>query len=126
MAIHENPLLLVDGNNSLAIINEGEFKCEHITFDEVRAMLDTYPVEAVATCFSSYDLENTVFDYIGVEKKDYLRLCMTNLQVGQYAIVFKQHLRPSETQPEIMTASGAHAKKIQNVYLYCQLITRTK
>ena len=126
MAINDKPLLLVDDNNILSIINEGEFKCYNLTFEEVHAMLDTYPVDAVATCFSSYELEENVFDFIGAERKNYVQLCMTNLQVDQYAIAFKLYRTPSETQPEVMTINGAHAKKIQNVYVYCQLITRTK
>ncbi len=126
MAVNDKPLLLVDDNNILSIINEGEFKCYNLTFDEVHAMLDTYPEDAVAKCFSSFELEEIVFDYIGAERKNYLQLCMTNLQVDQYAIAFKLYRTPSETQPEVMTINGAHAKKIQNVYVYCQLITRTK
>ena len=126
MTVHDKPLLLVDDNNILSIINEGEFKCYNLTFDEVHAMLDTYPEDAVAKCFSSFELEEIVFDYIGAERKNYLQLCMTNLQVDQYAIAFKLYRTPSETQPEVMTINGAHAKKIQNVYVYCQLITRTK
>ena len=126
MAVHDKPLLLVDDNNILSIINEGEFKCYNLTFDEVHAMLDTYPEDAVAKCFSSFELEEIVFDYIGAERKNYLQLCMTNLQVDQYAIAFKLYRTPSETQPEVLTINVAHAKKIQNVYVYCQLITRTK
>ena len=126
MAINDKPLLLVDSNNILSIINEGEFKCYNLTFDEVHAMLDTYPEDAVAKCFSSFELEEIVFDYIGAERKNYLQLCVTNLQVDQYAIAFKLYRTPSETQPEVMTINGAHAKKIQNVYVYCQLIQRTK
>ena len=126
MAVHDKPLLLVDDNNILSIINEGEFKCYNLTFEEVHAMLDTYPEDAVAKCFSSYDLEEIVFDYIGAERKNYLQLCMTNLQVDQYAIAFKLYRTPSESQPVVTTINGAQAKKIQNVYVYCQLITRTK
>ncbi|MBR5521261.1 MAG: hypothetical protein IKU54_04615 [Oscillospiraceae bacterium] len=126
MAVHDKPLLLVDDNNILSIINEGEFKCYNLTFDEVHAMLDTYPEDAVAKCFSSFELEEIVFDYIGAERKNYLQLCMTNLQVDQYAIAFKLYRTPSETQPVVTTINGAQAKKIQNVYVYCQLITRIK
>ncbi len=126
MVNHDKPLLLVDNENILNIINEGEFKVFNMTFDEVHAMLDTYPVDAVATCFSSFDLEEIVFNYIGAERKDYLKLCMTNLQVDQYAIAFKLYRTPSESQPVITTPSGGQAKKIQNVYVYCQLITRVK
>ena len=126
MANHDKPLLLVDDNNILSIINEGEFKVFNLTFEEVKAMLDTYPEDAVAKCFSSFEFEEIVFDYIGAERKNYLQLCMTNLQVDQYAIAFKLYRTPSETQPVVTTINGAQAKKIQNVYVYCQLIQRTK
>ena len=126
MANYDKPLLLVDDNNILSIINEGEFKVYNLTFEEVKAMLDTYPEDAVAKCFSSYELEENVFEFIGAERKNYLQQCMTNLQVDQYAIAFKLYRRPSESQPELITINGAHAKKVQNVYVYCQLILRTK
>ena len=48
MTHNGKPLLLVDDNNILSIINEGEFKCFNLTFEEVKAMLDTYPEDAVA------------------------------------------------------------------------------
>lgn len=123
---NNSPLLLVDNNNILSIINEGEFKCYPLTFEEVHAMLDTYPEDQVAKCFSSYDLEEVVFDYIGAQRKNYVQLCMTDLQVGQYAIAFKLYKTPSETQPVITTRLGEQAKKIQNIYVLCQLITRLK
>ena len=97
MANYDKPLLLVDDNNILSIINEGEFKVFNLTFEEVKAMLDTYPEDAVAKCFSSYELEENVFDFIGAERKNYVQLCMTNLQVDQYAIAFKLYRRPSES-----------------------------
>lgn len=120
------PLLLVDNKNMLSILAEGEFKCYNLTFEEVHAMLDTYNVEDVAKCFSSHDMEETIFEYIGAQRKNYTHLCTTQLEVGQYAIAFKLYTTPSETQPIITTNSGAQAKKIQNVYVYCQLIARTK
>ena len=118
MTHNGKPLLLVDDNNILSIINEGEFKCFNLTFEEVKAMLDTYPEDAVAKCFSSYELEENVFDFIGAERKNYVQLCMTNLQVDQYAIAFKLYRTPSESQPEVVTINGAHARKVQNVYVY--------
>ena len=40
MANYDKPLLLVDDNNILSIINEGEFKVFNLTFEEVKAMRD--------------------------------------------------------------------------------------
>ena len=42
----------------------------------------------------------------------------------QNAIVFKLYTTPSETQPVIHADDGVEAKKIQNIYVYCQCITR--
>ena len=40
--------------------------------------------------------------------------------------MFKLYVTPSETQPIIQLENGAEAKKIQNIYIYCQYITRVK
>ena len=40
MAVHDKPLLLVDDNNILSIINEGEFKCYNLPFDEAKVILE--------------------------------------------------------------------------------------
>ena len=44
--------------------------------------------------------------------------------LGQDAIAVKRYITPSETQPEVEATDGVLAKKIQNVYVYCQYITR--
>ena len=46
--------------------------------------------------------------------------------VGQEALVFKLHITPSETQPIVQLENGVEAKKIQNIYVYCQYLTRVK
>jgi hypothetical protein len=48
------------------------------------------------------------------------------MAVGQEALVFKLYVTPSETQPIIQSEDGVEAKKIQNVYVYCQYVTRVK
>ena len=49
-----------------------------------------------------------------------------DMRVGQDAIAFKLYVTPSETQPITLTPTGAQAKKIQNIYVACQLISRLK
>ena len=46
------------------------------------------------------------------------------MRPGQDAIAFKLYITPSETQPVIHADDGVQAKKIQNIYVYCQYITR--
>ena len=38
----------------------------------------------------------------------------------------KRYVAPSETQPVIHTDDGVEAKKIQNIYVYCQYLSRIK
>lgn len=45
------------------------------------------------------------------------------MRPNQDAIVFKLYVTPSETQP-IIEVEGVEAKKIQNVYVYCQFVNR--
>ena len=46
------------------------------------------------------------------------------LAPGQDAIAFRFYVTPSETQPSIQTVYGNEATKLQNLYVYCQFITR--
>ena len=48
------------------------------------------------------------------------------MRPGQDGIVFKLYVTPSETQPVIQADDGVEAKKIQNVYVYCQHLVRVK
>jgi hypothetical protein len=48
------------------------------------------------------------------------------MTIGQEALAFKLYVTPSETQPIIQSEDGLEAKKIQNVYVYCQYVTRAK
>ena len=48
------------------------------------------------------------------------------MHLGQEGIVFKLYATPSETQPIIRTDKGNEAKKIQNIYVYCQLISKVE
>ena len=66
------------------------------------------------------------FDYLGITKRDFEFKKIRNMRAGQDAIVFKLYVTPSETQPVIQADDGVEAKKIQNIYVYCQHLTRIK
>ncbi len=122
----DTPLLLLDNSNMMSVINQGEFKCTNMSFEEAKAILDMHDESNTVRCFTNNDIENIIFNYLGIEKKEYIYKHVRNIRVGQDAIVFKLYTTRSETQPVIHTAEGIEAKKIQNVYVYCEFISRIK
>lgn len=126
MARSNVPLLLVDNQNIMSILNEGEFKCTALSFEEAKAIIDMHDEDDVIKLFSGYELEQVVFNYLGVENRAFEYMRITDMLVGQDAIAFKLYRTPSETQPIITTAAGSQAKKIENVYVSCQYISRMK
>ena len=118
------PLLLLDNSSMMTVLNEGEFKCTNLTFDEAKHLVEIYNEDDILKCFSNSNLETIIFDYLGIKKRDFEYKPVRNMRPGQDAVVFKLYITPSETQPIIQADDGVEAKKIQNVYVYCQHITR--
>ena len=120
------PLLLLDNGSMMSVLNEGEFRCSNLTFEEAKHILEIHNVSDVLQCFNNHDIETIIYDYLGVEKRALAYKRIRNMRVGQDAIVFKLYITPSETQPIIQADDGVEAKKIQNVYVYCQYLSRLK
>jgi hypothetical protein len=118
------PLLLLDNSNMMSVLNGGEFKCDNLTFEEAKHIIDMYDEKDVLQCFSNRDIEKIIFEYLNVEKRNFEHKTIRNMRPGQDAIVFKLYITPSETQPIIQADDGVEAKKIQNVYVYCQYLVR--
>jgi hypothetical protein len=121
----EYPLLLLDNSNMNTLFNEGEFKCTNMTFEEAKEIIGMYNKEDIILCFSHPDTYDIIFNYIGIPKKDYEYKQIRNMRVNQDGIIFKIYVTPSETQP-IIHVGDVEAKKIQNTYVYCVHISRTK
>ena len=121
----ENPLLLLDNSNTNTLFNEGEFKCTNMTFEEAREIVGMYEKNDILLCFSHQDTYDIIFNYIGIPRRDYEHKQIRNMRVGQDGIIFKLYITPSETQP-VIHVDGVEAKKIQNIYVYCVHVTRTK
>ena len=117
------PLLLLDNSGMITAMNEGEFKCTNLTFDEAKHIIEVYDEADVLQCFNNKDIETVIYDYLGVAKRDFPHKRIRNMRPGQDAIVFKLLITPSETQPIIET-EGVQARKIQNIYVYCQYLSR--
>ncbi len=118
------PLLLLDNSSMMSVLNEGEFKCCNLTFEEARHILDVHDEEDILRCFNNTDIETIIFDYLGANKRSFTYKHIRNMRPGQDAIVFKLYITPSKTQPIIQADDGVEAKKIYNTYVYCQHITR--
>lgn len=122
----DKPLLLLDNSATMTVMGEGEFQCRRMTFEETRAVLETFPEEDVRLCFSNAAIVNNIFGYLGIENKKYKHKEAHHIAVGQEALIFKLYNAPSETQPIIDFDNGWEAKKIQNVYVYMQYLIRVK
>lgn len=116
---------MLDNSNANILFNEGEYKCTNMTFEEVREIIGMYDKDEILVCFNHPDTYDIIFNYIGVPRKDYTYKHIRNMRVNQDGIMFKIYVTPSETQP-ILHVDGVEAKKIQNVYIYCVHIVRTK
>ena len=119
------PLLLLDNSSMMSVLNEGSFKCHNMLLEEAKVILEEYDEEDILRCFSNQDIETIMFDYLGIARKNFTYKKIRNMRPGQDAIAFKTYVTPSETQPVIETKYESQAKKIQNIYVYCQLIQKT-
>ncbi len=117
------PLLLLDNSSMMTAINQGEFKCTNLSFEEARAILEMYEDDEVICGFTNPAIESIIFEHLGIACKHYRYQSIRNIRPNQDAIAFKLYVTPSETQP-IIEVEGVEAKKIQNVYVYCQFIGR--
>ena len=124
MKNHDLPLLLLDNAAMSTVINEGEFKSEMMTFEETKAIIEMYESKDVLRCFTGDLLEEIVYKYVDIQGQQFEYKKITDMRAGQHAIVFKVYITPSESQPVINTKYDSEAKKIQNVYVYCQHIVK--
>ena len=118
------PFLLLDNSSMMSVLNEGQFKCTNIPFEEAKHLLEIFDDDDYVKCFSNPDIESVIFNHLGVAKREFTYKKVRNMRPGQHAIVFKLYTTPSETQPIIQADDGVEAKKIQNVYAYCQYLIR--
>ena len=117
------PLLLLDNSAMMSVLNEGEFRCHNLTLDEAKQILEIHNEDDILRCFSDTDIETVMYEYLGIAKRNFVYKRIRNMRPGQDAIVFKLYVSPSESQP-IVQVDNVEAKKIQNVYVYCQYLMR--
>ena len=118
------PLLLLDNSSVMTVLNEGEFKCNNLSFQEAKHILEVYDKSDILRCFTNPDIEQIIYEHLGIKNHNFAYKKIRNMRPGQDAVVFKLYITPSDTQPIIRADDGVEAKKIQNVYVYCQYLTR--
>lgn len=120
------PLLLLENETLAYILGDGDYRFANLTFDEAKAILDMNAEEDIVKCFEDHDLEDAIYEYLGIERRTFCYQPVRQMKVGQDAIAFKLYITPSGTQPIILGEEGEQAKKIKNVYIYCQHVVRLK
>lgn len=126
MEANKLPLLLLDNSSMMSVINEGEFKCSNMSFEDAKMLLEIFDEKEYLKCFSNPAIELVMFDQLGIERRSFEYKHIRNMRLGQQAIVFKLYSTPSASNPIIQVDDGVEAKKIQNVYAYCQHLIRVK
>ena len=119
----KEPLLLLD-NSTMYVIGAGDYHSTNLTFEEVKAIIDMYSTEDILRCFTDRATEEVLHDFVGIEPRNFTYKPIRKMRVGQDAIAVKLYITPSETQPEVEASDGVVAKKIRNVYVYCQAASR--
>lgn len=123
----ENDSLLLLDNSTLAyILGNGDYRFSNIKFEEAKAIMDMKGGADTVKVFSDPELERIMFEYLGIEEQEFAYAPVKKMSVGQDALAFKLYITPSGTQPIVLGESGQQAKKIKNVYIYCQHIVRLK
>ena len=80
----------------------------------------------VVRVFANPDLEHSMYEYLGIEHGNFQYMPVRSMKIGQDAIAFKLYITPTGTQPIVLGDDGQQAKKIKNMYIYCQHVVRLK
>lgn len=119
-------LLLLDNSMLAYVLGDGEYRFTNLKFDEARAIIEMKGESDVVRGFSDPELEHIMYEYLGIGNKNFQYEPVEGMHVGQDAIAFKLYITPSGSQPIVLGENGQQAKKIKNVYIYCQHVVRLK
>lgn len=106
------------------LLHQGCFRLQEISFEEVKAIIEMHGSREVVRCFSNAEIEQLLYKHLDVAIRNFNYAPVENMAVDQDAIAFRLYVTPSETQPSIRTEYGNEATKVQNLYVYCQFLTR--
>lgn len=119
-------LLLVDNEGLARLLGDGDYRFTNLKFDEARAILEMKGKTDTVRCFNNLELEHIMYEYLGIEDCQFPYAPVDQMHIGQDAIAFKLYITPSGTQPIVLGENHQEAKKIKNIYVYCQHVVRLK
>ena len=119
-------LLLLDYGTLAYIIGNGDYRFTNIKFEEARAIIDMKGEADVVRVYANPDLEHSMYEYLGIQQGNFQYAPVRSMKIGQDAIAFKLYITPTGTQPIVLGDDGQQAKKIKNMYIYCQHVVRLK
>lgn len=120
------PFLLLDDTSLPQILGTGTFRFVDLNFDEARAIMNLHNEDDMICCFTNNAIEKIIYEHIGIDKKQFKYENVQQMEVGQDALVFRLYVTPSETKPMVKTPLGNEAKKIENIYVYCEVVSRVE
>ena len=92
------PLLLLDNASMLALLHQGCFRLQEISFEEVKAIIEMHGSREVVRCFSNAEIEQLLYKHLDVAIRNFNYAPVENMAVDQDAIAFRLYVTPSETQ----------------------------
>lgn len=116
--------LLIFDNDAMCAVGNGTYKIDAISIEEAKAIIEVFEDVGVCCCYSDRTIDRVLTDYLHIDIKKFEYGEIFHMEPGQSAIVFKRYITPSETQPVIIADNGVEAKKIQNIYVYCEYINK--
>lgn len=119
----KNSLIILD-NDTMFAVGNGTFKIDLISIEEAKAIVEVFTDVGVCCCYTDRAIDRVLTDYLNIDITKCHYEQIFHMEPGQSAIVFKRHITPSETQPVVKTETGVEAKKIENVYIYCEYINK--
>ena len=109
----KDPLLLLDNSMLAYILGNGDYRFTNIAFEEAKAIMEMKGAADIVRVFSNPELEHIMFEYLDIERQDFAYAPVKDMHVGQDALA-------------LLGDDGQQAKKIKNLYIYCQHVVRLK
>lgn len=119
-------LLLLDNEGLARLLSDGEYRFTNLNFEEAKAILEMKGQADTVRCFNNLELEHVMYEYLGITDCQFPYASVNQMYIGQEAIALKLYITPSGTQPIVLGENYQEAKKINNIYIYCQHVVRLK
>lgn len=82
-SVQSTPLLLLDNSNMMSVVNQGEFKCTNLSFEEAKAIIEMHEEADVLRCFDDDGIQTIIFNYLGIERREFPYKHIRNMRPGR-------------------------------------------